>query len=300
MSDLKIALYGKKTHSTALEDFMPPLFEALAKKSVKIQIEESFFKTLKEIPELDFSNCSLFNSHSELWQDLDLFFTFGGDGTILSAISLVQDSNVPIVGVNTGRLGYLASINKKSLLPNLEAILAKNFRQSPRTLIRVETSNGNQNIAFPYALNELSLMRKETTSMITIDTYINGELLNSFWADGLIVATPTGSTGYSLSCNGPIVSPDNRNFIITPIAPHNLNVRPIVIPDTEKLHLKIHSRVPEYSLSLDSRITSLSTEVEIDLLLAKFKVNIVELNENSYLETLREKLFWGSDTRNKA
>ncbi|MBV7440348.1 NAD kinase [Weeksellaceae bacterium TAE3-ERU29] len=299
MSDFKIALYGKKTTSTSLEDIIPEFFKIIQSKNIAVQIEESFYKLLKNIEGFPFlEKIEVFTGYNNLWKDLDYFFTFGGDGTILSAVTYVRDSGVPIVGVNTGRLGYLATINKKELIPNLEAILKKDYNISERSLLEVKTSKAVEVIC-PFALNELSIMRKETTSMITVDAYINGELLNSFWADGLIVATPTGSTGYSLSCNGPIISPENRNFVVTPIAPHNLNVRPIVIPDKDNLKLIVKSRVPQYSLSLDSRLVSLSTEVEVEVKRAKFCINIVELKNNSYLETLRKKLFWGVDNRNE-
>ena len=298
MSNFKIALYGKKTTSTSLEEIIPEFIQIIQAKNIAIQIEENFYKILENIegfPSLE--NIEIFTGNNDLWRDLDYFFTFGGDGTILSAITYVRDLGVPVVGVNTGRLGYLATINKKDLIPNLEAILNKDYNISKRSLLEIKISKG-KGIACPLALNELTIMRKETTSMITVDAYINGELLNSFWADGLIIATPTGSTGYSLSCNGPIISPDNRNFVITPIAPHNLNVRPIVIPDKDNLKLIVKSRVPEYSLSLDSRLISLSTNVEVEVKRANFCVNIVELKNSSYLETLRKKLFWGVDNRN--
>lgn len=298
MSNFKIALYGKKTTSTSLEEIIPEFIQIIQAKNIAIQIEENFYKILKNIEGFSsLENIEIFTGNNDLWRDLDYFFTFGGDGTILSAITYVRDLGVPVVGVNTGRLGYLATINKKDLIPNLEAILNKDYNISQRSLLEIKPSKEVE-ISCPFALNELSILRKETTSMITVDAYINGELLNSFWADGLIIATPTGSTGYSLSCNGPIISPENRNFVITPIAPHNLNVRPIVIPDKDSLKLIVKSRVPEYSLSLDSRLVSLSTNVEVEVKRANFCINIVELKKNSYLETLRKKLFWGVDNRN--
>lgn len=297
MSKIKIALYGKKTNSTSLQDIIPDFLNAIRSKEVEVQVEETFYELLSEIKGVSLNNISVFNSYQNLWKDIDFFFTFGGDGTILSAITYIRHLGVPIVGVNTGRLGYLASINKKDLILNLDDIFRGAYNVSKRSLLQIETTCSS-GITFPYALNELAIMRKETTSMITVDTYINGELLNSFWADGLIIATPTGSTGYSLSCNGPIISPNNRNLVITPVAPHNLNVRPIVITDNDELRLKINSRVPEYSLSLDARLVSLNTDVEVFVKKADFCINLVELKGNSYLETLRKKLFWGVDHRN--
>lgn len=292
---MKIALYGMQP-SEALSEIMPPFLQELKEQNIEIQAEENFLRILKDIEEADTSNISTFKDRSELWPDCELFFSFGGDGTVLSATTLVQDSGIPIVGINTGRLGYLAGVNKAELIPNLPHILNKNFQISPRSLVAI--SIPGLDLKFPFGLNELTIMRKETTSMITIDAYVNGQLVNSFWCDGLIISTPTGSTGYSLSCNGPIISPETENLVITPIAPHNLNVRPLVISDKAEIRLKVHSRVPEYSLSLDSRLDSVNVEREIYLKKADFKVNIVQLNHNNYLETLRKKLFWGYDRRN--
>lgn len=292
---MKIALYGMKT-SEALEEILPELFKVFEEEKIEYQIEQNFHQIISGFLELDLSGAHTFSKTQELWEDLDLFFTFGGDGTILSAVTLVQDTNVPIVGVNTGRLGYLAGINKKELMPNLQDILGKKFKLSPRSLVSIEVEG--EEIEFPFGLNELTVMRKETTSMITIEAYIGDELINSFWCDGLIIATPTGSTGYSLSCNGPIISPNTNNFVITPIAPHNLNVRPLVISDDEQIKLKIYSRVPEYSMSLDSRLKSMDVSQEIMVKKANFEIQIVQLHHNNYLETLRKKLFWGKDKRN--
>ena len=295
MSKMKVAIYGMQ-FSEALEDFMPELLDRFREKDVEFQVEEKFYDILEFIKSIDLENVPTFSSHEDMWDDLDLFFTFGGDGTILSAITIVQDSNVPMVGVNTGRLGYLAGINKKEILPYLDDILAKNFKISRRSLVKIHSPG--LNLKFPFALNEVTLMRKETTSMITIDAYIDGQLVNSFWADGLIISTPTGSTGYSLSCNGPIISPETENFVITPMAPHNLNVRPLVIQDSVEIRLIVHSRVPQYSLSLDNRLDSIDVKHEICVSKADFMVNIVQLNHSNYLETLRQKLFWGIDRRN--
>lgn len=295
MSKMKVAIYGMQ-FSEALEDFMPELLNRFREKEVEFQVEEKFLEILKFIKSINLENVPTFKSHEDMWDDLDLFFTFGGDGTILSAITIVQDSNVPMVGVNTGRLGYLAGINKKEILPYLDDILEKNFKISRRSLVKIHSPG--LNLKFPFALNEVTLMRKETTSMITIDAYIDGQLVNSFWADGLIISTPTGSTGYSLSCNGPIISPETENFVITPMAPHNLNVRPLVIQDSVEIRLIVHSRVPQYSLSLDNRLDSIDVKHEICVSKANFMVNIVQLNHSNYLETLRQKLFWGIDRRN--
>lgn len=295
MSKLKVAIYGMQS-SEALTDIMPAMIEKLRDNQVEFQIEEKFLIILNQIDGINLENVPTFKSNEDMWKDLDLFFTFGGDGTILAAITIVQDSHVPMVGVNTGRLGYLAGINKKEFLSNLDDILSKNFKISSRSLVKIHSPG--LHLKFPFALNEVTVMRKETTSMITIDAFIDDQLINSFWCDGLIISTPTGSTGYSLSCNGPIISPETENLVITPIAPHNLNVRPLVLPDCVEIRLKVHSRVPEFSLSLDSRLDSIGVDYEICVKKADYKINIVQLNHSNYLETLRQKLFWGIDRRN--
>ncbi|KUG11413.1 NAD kinase [Elizabethkingia miricola] len=227
-------------------------------------------------------------------QEIDYFFSFGGDGTILNALIFVQDLGIPVVGVNTGRLGFLASFTKEEVFDNIDKVLNKQLIITQRSVIKV---NG-VNIDFPYALNDVTISRKETTSMITVNSYINDEFLNVFWGDGLIISTPTGSTAYSLSCGGPIISPENDNFAITPIAPHNLNVRPLILKDDVKIRLKVESRVPQYSLSLDSRLYHIDTLEEISLEKAPFTLSLVQPDDISFFETIRQKLLWGNDKRN--
>lgn len=223
-------------------------------------------------------------------QEIDYFFSFGGDGTILNALIFVQDLGIPVVGVNTGRLGFLASFTKEEVFDNIDKVLNKELIITQRSVIKV---NG-VNIDFPYALNDVTISRKETTSMITVNSYINDEFLNVFWGDGLIISTPTGSTAYSLSCGGPIISPENDNFAITPIAPHNLNVRPLILKDDVKIRLKVESRVPQYSLSLDSRLYHIDTLEEISLEKAPFTLSLVQPDDISFFETIRQKLLWGT------
>ena len=227
-------------------------------------------------------------------QEIDYFFSFGGDGTILNALIFVQDLGIPVVGVNTGRLGFLASFTKEEVFDNIDKVLNKELIITQRSVIKV---NG-VNIDFPYALNDVTISRKETTSMITVNSYINDEFLNVFWGDGLIISTPTGSTAYSLSCGGPIISPENDNFAITPIAPHNLNVRPLILKDNVKIRLKVESRVPQYSLSMDSRLYHIDTLEEISLEKAPFTLSLVQPDDISFFETIRQKLLWGNDKRN--
>lgn len=288
---IKIALYSQKNDLdtflylskvvTELEkrDVVPILFSGMADSM-------AFSKDFAR-----FSNKADLKEHKA-----DFLFTFGGDGTLVNSILFVQDLEIPIVGVNMGRLGFLANFTKDELFNEIDNILSHNTILSKRSLIEIVSPNSG--LFFPYALNDISISRKETTSMITIDSYINGEFLNVFWGDGVILSTPTGSTAYSLSCGGPIISPENNNFVITPIAPHNLNVRPLVVNDNVEIRLKVESRVPQYTLSLDSRLVHMNTNVEIILRKAKFKILLVQPENLSFYNTIRQKLLWGQDKRN--
>ncbi len=227
---------------------------------------------------------------------VDLFFTFGGDGTLVTSLLYVQDTQIPVVGVNTGRLGFLASFTKEDVFKELDVLIAGDYKISRRSVIEVISPLPEE--IFPFALNDISISRKETTSMITVDSFINEEFLNVFWGDGLIISTPTGSTAYSLSCGGPIIAPDNDNFVITPIAPHNLNVRPLIVKDNAEFRLRVESRVPQYSLSLDSRLVHIDTATELRIRKASFELLLVQPNQLSFYETIRQKLLWGKDKRN--
>lgn len=227
---------------------------------------------------------------------VDLFFTFGGDGTIVNSLLFVQDLEIPVVGVNTGRLGFLASFTKEEAFLELDRILKGDVKISHRSVIEIISPNNS--MFFPFALNDLTISRKETTAMITVDSYINNEFLNTFWGDGIIISTPTGSTAYSLSCGGPIITPNNDTFVVTPIAPHNLNVRPLIVNDDVEIRLKVKSRVPQYSLSLDSRLFHMETDTEVILRKAKFQILLVHPPSLSFYETIRQKLLWGNDKRN--
>lgn len=291
---MKVAIYGLKA-SEDQKEFFVELFAELERKNIQYTVEAAFRDILES--ELSISLPSeVFSCYEDLQESIDMFFTFGGDGTILSAATIIQDKNIPVVGVNTGRLGFLATLNMEYLFESLDNILNGEYTISSRSLIEVQTEDAE--IEFPFALNEITVTRRETTSMITVDAFVNGEFLNSYWADGLIVSTPTGSTGYSLSCGGPIVHPGTDTFIVTAIAPHNLNVRPYMISDDSVLDLKINSRVGEYFLSLDARNKPLSTDVKLRLKKANFNIRIVEPHDKTYLMTLRDKMFWGSDRRN--
>jgi NAD+ kinase len=222
----------------------------------------------------------------------------GGDGTMLRAAGIIQGSNIPIIGINAGRMGFLANVHKEEMDAALDLLKNNKFTLDKRTLLQVNLLVQGKEKNLGYALNEVTVGRKNLASMITINTYLNDEFLNTYWADGLIIATPTGSTAYSLSCNGPIVTPSVEAIVLTPIAPHNLSIRPLVIRDDSEIKLKVSSRELEFLLSLDTKVESLSTETEIILKKADFKVTMITLEDHSFLKTLREKLLWGKDTRN--
>ena len=237
-------------------------------------------------------------SFSKIDKTINYIICVGGDGTILKASSYVKNMGIPIIGINTGRLGFLAKIKAVEIDNVIEAITKKKYTISEKTLLSVSYKNKKQENKLGVALNELSITRKNTTSLITIETKLNDEYLNTYWADGLIIATPTGSTGYSLSCGGPIIMPESKNLVITPIAPHNLNARPLVIPDNTNITLKISGRENEFFVSLDSKITTLSNEMLILIKKAPYKIKMIQLDNDNFLQTLRDKLYWGKDKRN--
>ena len=240
----------------------------------------------------------LFSSYEDLDSTVDLMVTIGGDGTLLRSITFVRDLGIPIIGINTGRLGFLATLNQELLNVELKKILKGEFKIEERSLLEVRVNNNDDFSDFNFALDEVSVGRKNTTSMIEIKTTLNGEYLNTYWADGLIVSTPTGSTGYSLSCGGPIMTPSSQTFSITPIAPHNLNARPLVISDEIKIELSVEGREETHLLSLDSRINSLKNNVKIKIKKANYKIKLASFQNNSFYKTLRSKLLWGEDRRN--
>ena len=237
-------------------------------------------------------------SFSKIDKTINYIICVGGDGTILKASSYVKNMGIPIIGINTGRLGFLAKIKAVEIDNVIQAITKKKYTISEKTLLSVSYKNKKQENKLGEALNELSITRKNTTSLITIETKLNDEYLNTYWADGLIIATPTGSTGYSLSCGGPIIMPESKNLVITPIAPHNLNARPLVIPDNTNITLKISGRENEFFVSLDSKITTLSNEMLILIKKAPYKIKMIQLDNDNFLQTLRDKLYWGKDKRN--
>lgn len=272
------------------------LFDEMERHQIRPVIFREFYDQLSgsvRLPE----GAGQFATAHELGDPIEFMISFGGDGTLLDTLSLIREKRISIVGINAGRLGFLASIGREEIPTAIRAIAQRSYVEDRRTLIHLD---GSQPLFgdVPYALNEFAIHKKDQGSMIKIHTYLNGEFLNTYWADGLIVATPTGSTGYSLSCQGPIVFPDSRSFVITPIAPHNLNVRPIVVPDTNVISFEIESRSEQVICSLDARREVVNKSVQLAIRRESFDIGLVRLNEGNFLQTLRNKLTWGLDKRN--
>ncbi len=294
---MKVAIYGQY-YQNSTEPIIRDIFVFFNENNVEMVIEANFLAMLYE-KQLIKKTYKTFTSHNELDGSFEMMISIGGDGTILRAATLVRNSGIPILGINAGRLGFLAMVQKDNIAVFLKLVLNKNYTISKRTLLSLKSS---QEIAelkdINFAMNEIAVSRKDTTAMITVETYLNNEFLNSYWADGLIVATPTGSTGYSLSCGGPILTPDVKSLVITPVAPHNLNARPLVIPDDTEIKLKVSGREENYLVSLDSRIITIKNEVTLTINKTPFQINMVEIPDETFLKTLRNKLLWGEDKRN--
>lgn len=293
---MKIAIFGQFYQKNS-ETPVQKLLDFLHEKNVAVFIEHNFWKEIEKSDEL--KNYREFSTFEKLDSNYDLLISIGGDGTMLRASALVKDLGIPIVGINTGRLGFLATIQNQDIENSINEILNGNYLISERSLLTIKTNPENSELLEQdFALNEIAVSRKNTTSMITVETRLNDEYLTSYWSDGLIISTPTGSTGYSLSCGGPVLTPDTDSFILTPIAPHNLSARPLVIKDSTKIQLRVSGREDTYLVSLDSKIATLSNETIITIEKAPFKVKMIELNHESFLDTLRKKLLWGEDKRN--
>lgn len=294
---MKVAVFGRfynKTTTISVET----LFNYLLKKDIDAYIETEFFNLIKSESQ-NLKDYSSFKTFNILDESFDLLVSIGGDGTILRAITFVKDINIPIIGINTGRLGFLATIQVNQIEKAIQNIIDGKYKISERSLLSIETSPKNNDItSLNFALNEIAVSRKNTTSMITVETHLDGEYLTSYWSDGLIVSTPTGSTGYSLSCGGPVITPGANSFVLTPIAPHNLSARPLVIPDSTEIQLKVGGREEQHLVSLDSRIATLDNGTIIKIKKANFKIKMIDLLDESFLVTLRKKLLWGEDKRN--
>ena len=289
---MKVAIYSINYDLKSIK-IIDRLINFFKSKNITILLEEklSDFVTLE--------STSKFNSHKQLDKDTDIFIALGGDGTVLRSLNYVRQNGTPILGVNIGRLGFLASIAENDINNALNDIVKKKYSIETRQLIEVKLEQFNQSLNnFSLALNEVSISRENSTSMITIHTKINDDYLNVFWADGLVIATPTGSTGYSMSSGGPIISPSSKSFVITPIAPHNLNARPLVLDDNDVITIHVEGRAKSHNLSLDTRIYSLPMNTSITIKKAKKPVFFVRPDNYNFFETLRNKLFWGFDNRN--
>lgn len=292
---MRIAIYGRDFNDSVLP-FIQEVFDALVANNVEIVVYLKFYNFVKDKVSLP-ENIHTFSTHKHLLGKTDVLLSLGGDGTILDTISLVRDSEIPVIGINFGRLGFLASINKGEIKKAIKALVDQEYSLDKRSILNLDSKN-NLFTDENFALNDITIHRRDNSAMMIIHAYMNGEFVNSYWADGLIIATPTGSTAYSLSCGGPIILPNAQNFVITPIAPHNLNVRPIIVPDNVELTFEIEARSTKFLLSCDSRTETVDRSVKITINKAKFSVNLVRLNNESYLTTLRNKLLWGIDTRN--
>lgn len=292
---MRVAIYGRKL-KPKVQEGVELLFSLFKEKNIDFIIYEPFWRHIKKTFNLDFE-AKTFTSREDFQKDVEFVFSLGGDGTILDAVSWVAEYEIPIVGINMGRLGFLASISIDKITDVVEALENGTYVIDKRNLIAVEA-----NYPFfkdsPFALNEFTIQRSDTSSMITVHTYLNGQHLNSYWADGLIVSTATGSTGYSLSCGGPIIYPNNDNFIITPVAPHNLNVRPLVVSDDVVLSFQIEGRTKKFLTTLDARVESIDNTFEIAVKKAPFQAHLVRLNDMNFLNAIKEKLHWGEDLRN--
>lgn len=292
---MRIAIYGREFNDSVLP-FVQEVFDVLQSYETPVLVYQKYFDFIKDKIKLP-SDIRVFNGHGELLGQTDVLVSLGGDGTLLDTLSLIRDSGIPVIGINFGRLGFLASINKGEIKKAIEALQNKEYSLDKRTLLSIASKHrlfGDEN----FALNDITIHRRDNSAMMIIHAYMNDEFVNSYWADGLIIATPTGSTAYSLSCGGPIIYPSSENFVITPIAPHNLNVRPFIIPDNVSLTFEIEARSAKFLVSCDSRTETVDRSVKITLNKAGFHVNLIRLNNESYLTTLRNKLLWGIDTRN--
>ena len=294
----KAAIYGQ-SYAISSEKEIKTLLHVLNKNNIEFYIENDFYTLLRDHKVLD-NTYNSFSSFQDLDSTFDIMFTIGGDGTFLRSVTHIRNLDIPILGINTGRLGFLAIVAKDMIEESIELVIKGDYTIQERTLISVKTTPETTDFSeLNFALNEVTIAKKNTTSMIGVKTYLNEEYLTNYWSDGLIIATPTGSTGYSLSCNGPVILPDSKNLVITPIAPHNLNARPMVISDETKIALEVNSREKDYLISLDSRITTVPKNTKIFIEKTNFTIKSILPKNQSFLKTLRSKLLWGEDIRNK-
>lgn len=292
---MKVGIYGQTNNETTIK-YTEHLIEILEDRKIDFLLEKNFSEGFEDASGKGYPS---FDGYEDLNKSYDVFFTVGGDGTFLRSVTLVRDLGIPIIGINTGRLGFLATVPKENIGVAVEQICNKEFRIGKRSLLSVSASDENQDFGgLNFALNEVSVSRKNTASMIKVDTYLDQEFLTTYWSDGLIVSTATGSTGYSMSCGGPIISPTAKSLVLTPIAPHSLAVRPLVVPQQTKIELDIDSRVDEVLLTLDSRMYTIGNKSRVLVERSKFSIRTIHLKNQTFIKTLREKLLWGEDKRN--
>lgn len=293
---MKIAIYGRQFNNTVLPH-VQQIFNILAENDIETIVHDKYNQFITGKISLSKKLHTYQNYHDLISSKVDVMISLGGDGTLLDTVTLIRDSNIPVIGINFGRLGFLASINKDEISSAIKSLINKEFTLDKRVQLCIESDRnlfGDEN----FALNDVTIHKRDTSAMMIVHAYLNGDFLNSYWADGVIVATPTGSTAYSLSCGGPIVLPRSGNMVVTPISPHNLNVRPIVLSDTNVLSFEIEGRSSKFILTCDSRTEVIDTSIKVSVRKADFGINLIRLNNENYLATLRNKLLWGIDTRN--
>lgn len=292
---MKIAIYGRPVNLNQVQ-LAEAVIRLLQDNGVNLIVHANYQQFLRQ-QLASYKELPVFSTHEEIREGVDFLFSIGGDGTLLDTVCLVKDARIPIVGINAGRLGFLSSVSKENLEFAIDSLFQGHYSFDERSLIRVDSNKPlfeGDNVA----LNDFTLHKKETSSMITIHTYLNGEYLNSYWADGLLISTPTGSTGYSLSCGGPIIVPQSESLVITPIAPHNLNVRPIVVADKNVISLEVEGRSQHFMATMDSRSATIDSSYQLAIRKENYKIRLVRLSNDNFLTTLRKKLNWGLDTRN--
>lgn len=289
---MKVALYSSVYDDTTLK-IVSHIISFFTQKNATIQVEKELLNHSKK------DGVTGFLSHIDIDPKTDVFFAIGGDGTVLRALNFIRETTIPLIGINTGRLGFLATVQPDEIDSCLSDILAKNYTTENRSILEIKTEPVIPELeVFPLALNEISVGRENTTSMVTIHTLVDGAYLNVYWADGLVVATPTGSTGYSLSSGGPIIAPESKSLVLTPIAPHNLNARPLVVADDVEIQTRVSGRGETHLLSLDTRLISIPMETKITIKRASKPMVFIRPKQHSFFDTLRNKLLWGQDKRN--
>jgi NAD+ kinase len=292
---MKIAIYGRQFNDSVLP-YVQQVFNSLQQHNAEIYVYTDLNDHLSgkiTLPE----GHKVFTKDQSLKGLIDVFLTLGGDGTLLDTLAFIRDSGIPVIGINFGRLGFLAGINKSDIAAAIHAVVNRKFTLDNRVLLVIESEHpffGNDN----FALNDITFHKRDDSAMIIIHTFLNEEFLNSYWGDGIIISTPTGSTAYSLSCGGPIILPRSGNIVLTPVSPHNLNVRPIVMADDSVLSFEVEFRSANYLVSCDSRTVVIDKPIKFNVRKADFQLNLVRLDNETYLSTLRNKLMWGIDARN--